>query len=89
MALPGRADLRTSGKEDWRILPNLIQSTAPATVVGKAEGMMDLVVRSALMPGDYAVVLRPVYARLFVGRFVIGGIEDGAPFAAAWRFRIK
>jgi len=89
MALPGRADLNTSGKEDWRILPNLIQSTAPATVVGKAEGMMDLVVKSALMPGDYAVVLRPVYGRLFVGRFAIGGIEDGAPFAAVWRFRIK
>ena len=25
MALPGRADLDTSGKADWRILPNLIQ----------------------------------------------------------------
>jgi hypothetical protein len=89
MALPGRADLETSRREDWKILPNLIQSTAPAAVVGKAEGMMDLVAKTPLEPGDYAVALRPVYGRLFVGRFVIGGIEDGAPFAAAWRFRIK
>lgn len=89
MALPGRADLATSRREDWKILPNLIQSTAPATVVGKAEGMMDLIAKTPLEPGDYAVALRPVYGRVFVGRFVIGGIEDGSPFAAAWRFRIK
>jgi hypothetical protein len=85
----GRAEARTRDTSDWVIARDLNQDVVPSVLDGSGPGIVQLRPRATLTPGDYAIVLRPVFARGYSGRELLGDQGAGVVFNAAWVFRIK
>lgn len=89
-AIGGRADAPVRDESDWVIATGLRQSVVPGVQpqLG-ARGYVTLRPSGRLPPGDYAVVLRPFYAKPYVPRRIFGRTGEGAAFASVWTFRVK
>ena len=61
----------------------------PSTIEGSGPGIVQLRPTASLTPGDYAIVLRPAFARGYSGRELLSDEGAGAVFNAAWKFKIK
>ena len=89
-AIPGRADAASREVADWPIRRDMVEVSMPVNVVGSGPGLMQMTLKAPLGPGDYAVVLRPAFDRLYRGRYLVGGFAgEGLAFGAVWRFRIQ
>ncbi len=89
-AASGPADARTRGEADWAVLRDLSERSARVSLSGSGPGIMRMTLNAALEPGEYAVVIRPVYAaRRYTGRRVFGNEGEGVAFGAAWVFGVR
>jgi hypothetical protein len=85
----GRADARSRDATDWVIARDLNQDVVPSTIEGSGPGIVQLRPTASLTPGDYAIVLRPAFARGYSGRELLGDEGAGAVFNAAWKIKIR
>jgi hypothetical protein len=85
----GRAGARSSDQADWVILRQLKQEVVPAVLDGSGPGLVQVRPNAALTPGEYAIVLRPAYARGYSGREILNDVGAGSVFSVAWTFAIR
>jgi hypothetical protein len=85
----GRADAAGRSDLDWTVARDLKQDTMKVAMDAGAAGMVTVRLSAPLAPGDYAVVLRPLSARKYAGRDVLGAEGIGQILAAAWPFTIR
>jgi hypothetical protein len=87
----GRADEPVREEADWSVARALAE-VASAQSEGGA-GLMKIRLARALLPGDYAVILRPVTTRALAGERVFAGSAlaagEGIVFGAAWPFHVS
>jgi hypothetical protein len=89
-ALVGPSNAAQQSQEDWEIRRTIAQNEMRASVAGLAHGIVRVTPAAALTPGEYAVVIRPAFARrAYAGRDVLGDDRLGAAFGAAWVFAVK
>ena len=89
-AIPGHADAASREAADWPIRRDMIETSMPVNIIGSGPGLMQMTVKTPLAPGEYAVVLRPAFDRLYRGRYLVGGFAgEGLAFGAVWRFTIQ
>ena len=87
----GRADEPVREEADWSVARTLAE-VASAQSEGGA-GLMKIRLARALLPGDYAVILRPATTRALAGERVFAGSAlaagEGIVFGAAWPFHVS
>lgn len=89
-ALVGPSDAAHQSGQHWEIRRTIAQNELPATVVGLVQGIVRVTPAAALTPGEYAMVIRPAFARRsYAGRDVLGEDGPGVAFGAAWVFGVK
>jgi hypothetical protein len=86
---PGRADAAARTERDWTIARDLQQDLIKAQVVAAAAGTMNVRLTAPLMPGDYALVLRPAFQKGYPGREVLTDEGIGSVMSVLWPFTIK
>jgi hypothetical protein len=88
-ATEGKEDVTSNPAADWQIYSSFLEERVAVKSQKLAKGQYQVAPASALMPGEYAVVLRPVSkSKKFAGGEVARGQGDGLMFDAAWSFRI-
>lgn len=88
-ATEGKEDAQASAAADWEVYSSFLEDRVPATAESSRPGEYKLTPRSPLLPGEYAVVIRPVSrSRKFSGADVARGQGDGFVFGAVWSFQI-
>ena len=80
---------RSSDQADWVILRQLKQEVVQTALDGSGPGLVQVRPTAALTPGEYAIVLRPAYARGYSGREILNDAGAGSVFSVAWTFTIK
>jgi hypothetical protein len=74
----------------WEIYSSFIEDRMPASVNRITTGHSQISTTSALAPGEYAVVLRPVSkGKKFSGAEVVQNQGPGLLFNSAWSFSVK
>lgn len=88
-ATQGKADVRSSPAADWQIYTNFLEERVATKNDKLAPGKLKFSAASALAPGEYAVVLRPITkTKKFSGGDVARAQGDGLMFDAAWTFQV-
>lgn len=89
-ATQGKEDASSSPAADWQVYSSFLEERVTANVQKVGRGRYQITLNSALMPGEYAVVLRPVSKSMkFSGGDVARGQGNGLMFDAAWSFQIS
>jgi Bacterial SH3 domain len=83
------ADAASSAEADWTISRELKDDRVRTTIRATGAGVMDVRLSAPLVPGDYALVLRPAFPRKYAGREVLGTDGIGLVFSYVWPFTIK
>jgi len=88
-ATQGKEDARESAAADWQIYSSFMEERVPAKAEKAKPGEYKLTSNSPLLPGEYAVVLRPINkSKKFSGADVARGQGDGFAFNSIWSFQI-
>jgi hypothetical protein len=88
-ATQGKEDMRSSPAADWQIYSSFLEERVAVNAEKVKAGEYKLSPNSPLMPGEYAVVLRPVSkTKKFSGGDVARAQGDGLIFDAAWTFQV-
>jgi hypothetical protein len=88
-ATEGKEDARQSAAADWQVYSSFLEERIAAKAEKSKPGEYRLTPRSPLLPGEYAVVLRPVSkTKKFSGGDVLRGQGDGFAFSAVWSFQV-
>lgn len=88
-ATSGKEDASSNTAADWEMYSSFLEERVAVTAQKIKPGSYKLSSRSPLMPGEYAVVLRPVSkTKKFSGGDVARAQGDGLMFDAAWSFQI-
>lgn len=88
-ATQGKEDARASAVADWEIYSSFLEERVAASAEKGKPGEYKLSPRSPLLPGEYAIVLRPVSkTKKFSGGDVARGQGDGLAFSAVWTFQV-
>jgi len=88
-ATEGKEDARQSAAADWQVYSSFLEERVAANAEKSKPGEYRLTPRSPLLPGEYAVVLRPVSkTKKFSGGDVARGQGDGFAFNAVWSFQV-
>lgn len=88
-ATEGKEDARQSVAADWQVYSSFLEERVAANAEKSKAGEYRLTPRSPLLPGEYAVVLRPVSkSKKFSGGDVLRGQGDGFAFGAVWSFQV-
>ena len=89
-ATQGKEDARSSNSADWQIYSSFLEErVAEKSQKGQA-GEFTISPASALFPGEYAIVLRPVSkSKKFSGGDVSRAQGDGFMFDAVWSFQVS
>lgn len=88
-ATQGKEDARSSPAADWQMYSHFLEERVASTPAKLAPGKYKINANSELVPGEYAVVLRPVSKdKKFSGGDVARGQGDGLMFDAVWTFQI-
>jgi hypothetical protein len=88
-ATEGKEDARSSDAADWKIYSSFLEDRVAVNSQREGPGQYRLTPKTALFPGEYAVVLRPVLkAKKFSGGDVARNQGDGFMFNAVWSFEI-
>ncbi len=88
-AAQGKEDARTDSAVDWDIYSGFVEDSVPVKLERIAQGNYNASPQSPLVPGEYAVVLRPVSKSMKVsGADVARGQGPGLMFNAVWSFEV-
>jgi hypothetical protein len=89
-ATEGSADAGSDPTADWQIYNGFVQDKVASTVKKIAPGHFQISPGSALLPGEYAVVLRPVSkGKKFSGADVARYQGEGIIFDSVWSFQVS
>jgi hypothetical protein len=89
-ATEGSADAGSDPTADWQIYDGFVQDKVASTLKKLAPGHFQISPGSALLPGEYAVVLRPVSkGKKFSGADVARYQGEGIIFDSVWSFQIS
>ncbi|HEU5403850.1 MAG TPA: hypothetical protein VFU86_21015, partial [Terriglobales bacterium] len=88
-ATQGKEDAGSSAAADWQIYSKFLEERVAVNAQKTGKGQYQLSPSSALLPGEYAVVLRPVSKSMkFSGGDVARAQGDGLMFDSAWSFQV-
>lgn len=88
-ATQGKADASSDPAADWQIYSHFVEDRVAVSEKKQGTGSYQLSPASALLPGEYAVVLRPISrSKSFSGGEVARAQGDGLMFDAVWTFQI-
>jgi len=88
-ATQGKEDAQASAAADWQVYSSFLEERVAVNAEKSKPGEYQLTPRSPLLPGEYAVVLRPISrSKKFSGGDVARGQGDGFVFDAVWSFQI-
>jgi hypothetical protein len=88
-ATQGKEDMRSSPAADWQIYSSFLEERVAVNAEKVKAGEYKLSPNSPLMPGEYAVVLRPVSkTKKFAGGDVARSQGDGEMFDAECTFQV-
>lgn len=88
-ATQGKEDAQASAAADWQVYSSFLEERVAVNAEKSKPGEYKVTPRSPLLPGEYAVVLRPVSkSKKFSGGDVARGQGDGFIFDAVWSFQI-
>ena len=89
-ATDAKSDTVLNVVPQWEIYSSFIEDRIPASVSKSSTGHAQICPTSALGPGEYAVVLRPLSkGKKFSGAEVAQNQGPGLLFNAAWSFTVK
>lgn len=89
-ATQGKEDIRSSPAADWQMYSHFLEERVASTPEKLASGKYKISANSELVPGEYAIVLRPVSKdKRFSGGDVARAQGDGLMFDAIWTFQIS
>ncbi len=88
-ATEGKEDARSDPAADWQIYSHFVEDPIAIKLQRVESGKYTIAPASELLPGEYAVVLRPVSrTRKFSGGEVARAQGDGLMFDAVWTFQV-
>jgi methionine-rich copper-binding protein CopC len=88
-ATQGKEDATSSSAADWSIYSSFLEDRVNVNSEKKSAGEYQISPASPLLPGEYAVVMRPISkTKKFSGGDVARGQGDGLMFDAAWTFQV-
>lgn len=88
-AAQGKEDARSDNAVDWEIYSSFVEDSVAVTLEKLAQGDFNASPQAPLIPGEYAVVLRPVSKSMKVsGADVARGQGAGLMFNSAWSFEV-
>ena len=88
-ATQGKEDATSNSAADWEIYSSFLEDRVAVTSQRKNPGEYQIAPASPLLPGEYAVVMRPVSkTKKFSGGDVARGQGDGLMFDAVWSFQV-
>jgi len=89
-ATDAKSDTVLNVTPQWEVYSSFIEDRMPASVNRVTSGHTQIFPSSALAPGEYAVVLRPVSKnKKFSGAQVVQNEGPGLLFNSAWSFTVK
>lgn len=89
-ATTGKEDVRSHDAADWEIYSSFVEERVAVTLQETNAGEYQMSPQSALLPGEYAVVLRPISKNeKFSGGDVARGQGPGLMFDTLWSFRVS
>lgn len=89
-ATTGKEDVRSHDAADWEIYSSFVEDRVAVTLQKTAAGEYQMSPQSALLPGEYAVVLRPVSkTEKFSGGDVARNQRGGMMFNSIWSFQVS
>lgn len=88
-ATEGKEDASSNPAADWQIYSSFLEERVAVKTKKTAKGQYHLAPASSLLPGEYAIVLRPVSkSKKFSGADVARSQGDGMMFDSAWSFQV-
>lgn len=88
-ATEGKADATSSSATDWQVYAHFLEDQVRLRVQKTAPGNFQISPSAPLLPGEYAVVLRPVSkTKKFSGADVARAQGDGLAFDSVWSFQV-
>lgn len=88
-ATVGKGDATSSSTLDWQIYSKFLEDRVALRSNKTALGQYQISPATPLLPGEYAVVLRPITRdKKFSGADVARGEGDGLMFDSAWSFQV-
>jgi len=88
-ATQGKEDARSSPAADWKVYSNFLEERVTTKDEKLGDGKYKLAPAAELLPGEYALVLRPVSTgKAFSGGDVARAQGDGLMFDVLWTFQI-
>ncbi|MDT8069596.1 MAG: hypothetical protein ROO76_15635 [Terriglobia bacterium] len=89
-ATQGKEDMSSSAAADWQIYSKFLEERVRANVQKTGTGQYRISPSAALLPGEYAVVLRPISkSKEFSGGDVARAQGDGLMFDSVWSFEVS
>lgn len=89
-ATTGKQDVRSHDAADWEIYSSFVEERVAVTLQQTNAGEYEMSPQSALLPGEYAVVLRPISkTEKFSGGDVARGQGPGLMFDTVWTFQVS
>lgn len=88
-ATQGKEDARSRDAADWEIFSSFVEDRVAVNSQNTTSGQYELSPQSPLLPGEYAVVLRPVSkSEKFSGGDVARAQGPGLMFDVLWSFQV-
>ena len=88
-ATQGKEDARSSPAADWKVYSNFLEERVTTKDEKLSDGKYKVAPAAELLPGEYALVLRPVSnGKAFSGGDVARAQGDGLMFDVLWTFQI-
>jgi hypothetical protein len=88
-ATQGKEDARSDDAADWEIYSAFVEDPVPTNLEKIAQGDYNISPQTPLLPGEYAVVLRPVSKSMRIsGGDVARAQGPGLMFTAVWSFHV-
>jgi hypothetical protein len=89
-ATRGKQDAGSHDAADWEIYSSFVEDRVAVNLQKSNPGKYQMSPQSALLPGEYAVVLRPIsQSQKFSGGDVARGQGAGLMFDSVWTFQIS
>ena len=89
-ATQGKDDASASAAADWQVYSSFLEERVKANSQKSGPGQYQISPSTALLPGEYAVVLRPISkSKKFSGGDVERAQGDGLMFDSVWSFEVS
>lgn len=89
-ATQGKENASASSTVDWQVYTGFLEDRVPVQAQRLSAGQYQITPPSVLVPGEYAIVLRPISkTKKFSGGDVARCQGDGLTFDSVWSFQVK